>query len=616
MKRALALAALVAGCSGAQTRLAIFSTDWEDDGGASIGRVWQRVGGAKVPAATDVVVGVAGHAGRPDVLVGLPLAGGSRWTFSHALDARPVVAGKVVMGSGGGETFALDAATGRLLWKRASQGYSLLGVGDDGSVTVFTLKSAGSASELYAVARDGSVVRHIATNRPLGTPAVFASMAFVPWAGEYVSVIDLGSGDEVARVTLRTQTSHAWVGEGALWFGEVGFTRFDEHISEASRGRSSTVVLPIRELPGLPRLMAPGNLPLAAVATAEDKARVYARPAAGEPGVAMEDGRWYATYFRIAMGYDVGTGNRAGEGMKAIEPGRLAWVHLHDVDFLGGAAGPGGIVLCDEHGKVTELDAKTGGVVSVADLGEPLKACVVNVDEERVRGAAESKPLAAQLAEAVLVNDPQLEVAQRLLLRELAAAPDEIATKALVDLASDPRTSPDLLADARTDLANRRNGASYMEAALARHYDFLKDVLRSPPVGPIAQALGAMKDRAASPLLASHLLDPADTDDDVMRAAAALAVIASPEEAIPLREFFAMYRANAGNDDLAAAVVSAGQALLAIDDKAGRGLVEWAATEPSTVSYARDRLQALVSVEKQMAGGTEGDAAGGSGKAK
>src|SRR5579872_5350559 len=110
-----------------------------------------------------------------------------------------------------------------------------------------------------------------------------------------------------------------------------------------------------------------------------------------------------------------------------------------------------------------------------------------------------------------------------MLLKELAEMGDELATKALVDLASDPRTSPDLLVDARAALANRRNGATYMEAALARHYDYLKDVLRPPPVGPIAHALGAMNEKAAAPLLASHLFDPADTDDDVRETAAALA---------------------------------------------------------------------------------------------
>jgi outer membrane protein assembly factor BamB len=305
------------------------------------------------------------------------------------------------------------------------------------------------------------------------------------------------------------------------------------------------------------------------------------------PALGLADGRWFATYFRLAMGFD-GTS------------GKLAWVRLHGSDFLGGGVGPGAIVLCDEQGKATAFDAKSGGVLAEMDLGEPLKACVVNVDGARFEGTpTEVKPLAEQLSEAVLVEEPQLVVAQKLLLRELAALEPETATQALVDLASDPRTSPDLLAEARTALANRRNGASFMEAALARHYDFLHDVLRSPPVGPIAQAIGAMKQGDAAPLLAAHLLDPADTNDDVMRAAAALAIIGTTAEVPVLRQFFGMYRATAADDDLAAAVVSVGQALLDLDDKVSRGAVVAAATDPTTIAYARERLQAVVAEERQ-----------------
>ncbi|MDP9150499.1 MAG: hypothetical protein M3O36_11245, partial [Myxococcota bacterium] len=165
----------------------------------------------------------------------------------------------------------------------------------------------------------------------------------------------------------------------------------------------------------------------------------------------------------------------------------------------------------------------------------------------------------------------------------------------LVDLASDPRTSPELLAEARRALANRRNGATYMEAALQRHYDFLKDVLRPPPVGPIAQALGAMNFKAAAPLLAAHLLDPADTDDDVMQAAAALAVVGGANEVPALRQFFAMYRATADSDDVATAVVDVGEALLSLDAKSSRSAIEAAAADPATVPYARERLQAILS---------------------
>jgi outer membrane protein assembly factor BamB len=607
-------------CGGGQTRLNLFSTDWEDDGGASIGRVWQRIGGAPIPPSADVVVGIAGHA---DKLVGLPLTGQPKWSFVHPLDSRPIITGKVVVGSGGGEAFALDAETGRVVWRRPTGGVALLGAGDDGTVTVATFRRTGdSGSLLLAVAHGGDVVRQIETERALGAPAVLGRMAFVPWAGQYVSVIDLANGDETARVTLRSESSRAWTEGGSLWFGEIGFIRFDERISDASRRRASMVTLPLRELPGMPKLMPPGSAQVPALATADDKARLYARPVGlGTAGASIEDGRWYATYFRIAMGFDAGQeGSTGKEGSKGKQPsgaGKLAWVHLHDVDLVGGAAAAGGIVLCDEKGKITALDAGTGGVLSEAELGEPVRACVVNVDAQRVVGTpGDPKPLATQLSEAVLVDDPQLVVAQRLLLRELSAMSEDTATKALVDLASDPRTSPELLHDARSALSNRRNGASYMEAALARHYDFLRDVLRAPPVGPISQALGAMKEKAAAPLLAAHLLDPADTDDDVMRAAAALAVVAGPGELPALRQFFGMYRATADGDDIAAAVVSVGQALMVVDDKGGRAMVEAAAADENTVAYARERLQALASAAKPPVASALGDAGGGEKKGK
>jgi outer membrane protein assembly factor BamB len=574
---------VVLACGGGQTRLNLFSTDWTDDGGASIDRVWQRIRATPIPAAADVVVGVAANDRK---MIGLVLANGSQWTFEHALDARPIVTGSVVVGSGSGEVFALDATSGKLVWRRPTGGLALLGAGDDGTVTVTAFRRAGdTGSVLLAVTHDGQIVRQIETEKALGAPAVVAGLAFVPWAGQYVSVIDLANGDETARVTLRQETSRAWTEGGTLWFGGIGYVRFDERIRDASRGRAATVSVPPRELPGMPKLIPTGTTPLPAAANAEDKTREYAKPMATDAGASLQDGRWYGTYFRLAMGFD-------------SEHSKLAWVHLHDADFIGGAAASGGLLLCDDQGRVTQLDAGSGAVLGEMRLGEPLHACVVNVDAQRASGTlSDVKPLAAQLAEAVRADDPQLVIVQKLLLRELATVEDESATKALVDAASDPRTSPDLLTEARTALANRRNGASFMEAALARHYDFLKDVLRTPPVGPIAQALGAMKEKAAAPLLASHLLDPADTEDDVKQAAAALAVLAGPAEAPALREFFGMYRATAEDDDMAAAVVNVGQALAATGDKASRAQVEAAAADATTVPYARDRLGALLSAE-------------------
>jgi outer membrane protein assembly factor BamB len=570
------LATTASGCGGGQTRLNLFSTDWQDDGGVSIGRVYQRVAAVPVSPAADVVVGIAGHANK---IIGLPLGGGSKWTFAHALSTRPVVTGGVVVGSGSGEVFALEAATGRVIWRRPTGDVPLLGAGDDGTVTVVAFRQAvGSGCTLLAVTHDGQIVRQIETDKPLGAPAVLGRLAFVPWAGQYVSVIDLTNGDETARVTLRDETSRAWTEGGSLWFGQVGYTRFDARIQDASKGKASRAGIKLPTLPGTPRLMPSGGAPVAAIAGAEDKVRLYARPeAGGDAGAAIDGGRFYGTYFRLAMGYDSASA-------------KLAWVHVHDASFVGGAASAGGVLLCDEQGRVSALDAQTGGVAFEADLGEPLQACVVNVDSwHPSQNPAQTKSLAGQLGDALLADDPQLVPEQKVFLHDIASATDDVATKALVDLASDPRTSPDLVADTRKALASRTNGARYMEAALGRHYDYMKDVLRPPPVGPMAHALAAMKETAAAPLLASHLLDPADTDDDVMQTAAALVVVGTPAELPALRQFFAMYRATAASDEVAAAIVSAGQAIATLDP-ASRAALQAAAEDPTTVAYAQDRL--------------------------
>ncbi len=577
-RSAAAVLATVLACGGAagNTRLNLFSTDWEDDGGVSIGRVWQRVAQSPVARSADIVVGISQQG---DSLIGLPLSAGSEtWTFAHALDTRPVVAGNLIVASGGGEAFALDAATGNVVWKRAATGLRLIGAGDDGTVTVAVFQRTGAVgSTLLAVTRDGRLLTQTETEKQLGAPAVLGRMAFVPWAGQYVSVIDLSTGGETARVTLREHTLRAWAESGSLWFGEESFLRFDERIHEASHGKASVARLASRDLPGTPKLLPRGAAPAQVAANAEDRVRLYARPAGGDSGASIEDRRYYATYFRLAMGFDA-------DGAK------LSWVHLHAADLLGGAAGSGGLVLCDERGQVTELDARTGGVLSEATLGQPIRSCIASADSARLRGGGDAKPLVQQLEEAVTADDPELAAAQKVLLRELVAIADASVTKTLIDLASDTRTSPDLLLDVRAAIAKRRSGAEYMEAALKRHYDYLKDVLRAPPVGPIADALGAMKAKSAAPLLAAHLVDPNDTEDDIKQIAAALAILAGPSEVPAMRQFFAMYRATAADDDIAAAVVSVGQALIALQGKLGRTLVEGAASDPMTVQYVREHL--------------------------
>lgn len=574
---ALALA-LGAACGGGQTQGLAFDPRWANDGGVGIGEFQQQFAATPVPRGADIAVGIAGE-GAAAMLIGAPLDGGATWTFSHALDARPTVVGSVVVALGGGELFALDARTGRLLWKRYVGG-QLRGAGDDGKTTVVSLVSTtGQVSALLAISHEGEVLRQIEDPQAIGVPAVVGRYAFLPWQGQYVTVFDLQTGDEVARALLRTEVSRAFTLGGAVFFGGAGATRLDERIRLGSKGQASTVVPPPRELPGAPRWMTPGTEVLDAGTSARDKIRLYGRPTASGPA-GIDAGRFAATYFRIAVGLDA-------------RSGKVAWAHAGGADFLGGAAYAGGFALCDASGRVTLLEATRGAVAGGVSLGRPIDACVVQADglaaPPRAAPDAAPEPLPKQLERVVTMPEAELMAIQRVLLGELAALPDEGVTGALIEVAGDVRTPPLLLGDAREALAARRTGASYMLQALGRRYDYLSGNLRPPPVGPLAAALAAMNERRAAPLLARHLNDPETPAGDLQRVAAALVVLAGTGELPALRTFFALYRGVA-DAALEGAVVSAAEGLVKVG---GAELVARAAADPFTTPAIKARLAAL-----------------------
>jgi outer membrane protein assembly factor BamB len=583
-RRIASLACAVAclqGCGGG-TGLDVFSPSWNDDGGRAIAALQHRLASVPIPLGADVVVGVTDHASK---LVGEPLAGGARWTYAHALDARPVIAGGVVVGSGGGELFALDALTGKQLWARATGGLALHGAGDDGTITVVTLaRASGRGSTLLAIAHDGSVLRQLEPTVALGSPAVVSRLAFVPWDNQYVSVLDVTDGSEVGRVLLREKTSHAWTVSGDLYFGEIGIFRFDDTIKNASRGRADHVALPARQLPGHPLLMEHGDEARKLVAGAADKVRLYARPTPIPEPLALDSARFYATYFRLLYGF-------------TADHGSLAWVHTHPTAIIAGAAARGAFIACDDRGKVTTFDARNGAILGdPLDLGAPLESCVVQADGFHNAGAAHDPgPLVEQIRVALSDRDLELGAGQAVLFRELGVLPDEEATNLLLRIATDPRTTPSVRKDVRRSLASRRSGARYLIAALAKHYDFLHDRVLPPPAGALARALAAMHEKSAAPVLVAHLLDPATSDEDVRALAQALTTIAGPAEVPELLRFFALYRdAPPTPEEIPEAVNAVGETLLRIGGAPARAAIDTAIRQPATNGVVRAKLRALV----------------------
>ncbi len=394
---AVGAVALAASCGGGQTRGSPFDPHWKDDHGASMARIEEALRRRHVPLGADVAVGVVGE----NLLVGVPLDKGDRWSFLHAMEGRPSIAGALVVGAGGGEIFAIEARTGKLVWSRATGGH-LRGAGDDGITTVVSLAPArGYGSLVLAIARDGSVVRQLEEEEEaIGVPAVLEHTVLMPWKGRYLSAYDMPSGDERARLLMPEPVSRVMAIGGVLFAGEATFTRIDDRLASAA---PSTVSLPRAEVDVL------RDVPWTRAGTEwvprqlgeADVAHVFARPTiTGAAGVA--GGRYAATYARVAMGFDAGTG-------------KLVWVHAHDAAFRGGAAAARGFALCDARGSVLFVDGQTGGVSGRRSLGDAVDACIVQVDDLVIPSAPRTTTLAEEIAAVLAIPDADVAPLQKAL---------------------------------------------------------------------------------------------------------------------------------------------------------------------------------------------------------
>jgi outer membrane protein assembly factor BamB len=563
-------------CGGGAARSTAFAPEWQSDDGKAIGDVAARLEKIRIPEGHGLAVGVTRSG-----LVAVSLDGKQRWRHAAALDARPAIVGGVVLYTSHGSLVALDGATGTELWHTSVGDKHLRGAGDDGAVTVASLGGdSGGGTLLVAVNRSGGVVRRWTPQPDVGVPGIVGGTVFAPWGNQYVSALDVADGTELGRVLARTVVSRSVAIGGSLYFGETALVRLDAAIAKSSHGEAHVVKLPERELPGKPVWYPNGADVLPPSAGAPDSIRFYARPAETGGKLGLDSDRFAATYFRIVVGFNG-------------HDGALRWARTLPAEVIGGDAAQGGFAFCDEAGAVWLTDARAGGDAGKVSLGEPVQGCVVSAGSFRVPGGKDDGSLAEQITKAINLPETQMATIQRFLLRELGTSEDPTVTKTLLDLASDARTQPELLEEARSLLAARRNGVDLMMTALERHYDFLSDVLRPPPVGPLADALAAVGEKRAAPLLAAHLNDPSDSPNDVRRAAHALVSLATPAEVDAVRTFFSLYRATADEDDLVAAVIDAARILVEIGGPSGIELVQRAAKDPLTNSAVREGIQSL-----------------------
>jgi hypothetical protein len=568
---------LVAACGGGPAPSTAFSKSWNSDSGETVARLERRLRGAPRPASVAVAVGVTDSG-----LVGSELPGGRVWRRAGAVDSMPSIsANGMVFGTGGGEVFGLDGRSGRAVFGISATGYRLRGGADDGAFSVLSLAKERS-SRLLVVDRQGTRVLDLTTEEALGRPAIRAGIAFVPWGGQYVSAIDVSTGAEQARLLLRDLVSHALDLDGTLFFGERALVRFDDKIKFAESFQATRFAFEPRKLPGTPRWLPNGTEPELIDRTALSKIRLYAQPDAASVPVRLANDGYAASYFRAVYAFSA--------------DGKLRFTDAFAGDTLGGASAASGFVFCDAAGKVHLYD-QAGGLGPVLDLGSRLIACSVGASGLEVPAGRPRGSLAEQIQSTVNRLDASMAAAEKLLIAELATISDPIVTRILIDFAEDSRLPPEERKAAGVLLSKRRNGEDDMLAALARHYDFVSGE-QPPPLGPLADALAAMGDQRAAPLLARHLNDPANELDDIERAAAALETLATRAESGELRTFFALYRATADDPALVAAVISVAKALVRIGGTESRALLDRAVADPLTQPDVQRGIAQLLGPEE------------------
>ncbi len=548
-----------------------FDTEWQNDNGVSIANVEQRLRSLPLVPNARLVVGL-NDAG----LVAATLDGKARWSHPARPSTAPIIAGNLVIYGEGDQVVALDAHTGAAAWSVGNRGLALRGAANDGASTALVLGGT-HASLFLGVSASGGALGSAQSESDLGMPAARGGIAFVPWNNQYVSAIDLKTGDEAGRLLIRTQVSRALNYGGTLYFGEQAIVRLDDKVRFASTNQANTVALPKVELPGKPSWLDSGFSTVSSQANARTKIRIFAAPSAAASGeLSLGGGTFAATYFRVVFGLDA-------------KSGALRWARALPADIVGGTAASSGFVLCDANGKVWSIDSQGGDAASL-DLGSKVRLCAADSGAEPVPASGARPTLAVQISEALDALEPDMAEAERYLVAQLGKLEDPIVTKTLIDLSSSPRIPPDLRTETRRLLALRKNGNEYMLSALARHYDFVSGVLLPPPVGPLADALAQSGEVRAAPLLAKHLNDPANSAEDVAHAARALVKLATPAEYEDLRTFFALYRATADDESLVAAVVACAEAVLRVGGEAGRAVVERASQDALTQGEVRRAL--------------------------
>lgn len=576
---ALALCAL-AGCGAGATAFGDTFPDNRSEQLASVLARLEASGGARAATAGPAIALAVSAAPTRLLAYDLASPGQALWQSSVELRSVPQLAGRSVVTHEGNEIVVRSLQSGQVTGRFGDRSLNLIGAAGEGNDGIVVLSTGGGVGAFSVVQglHDGAPSFTAQMTQALGAPAVSAGMAFVPWGHQNLSVIELGSGSEIARLRpSQGVVASAIARDGHVYFGRSGLALFGANTSPHFAALE-------QEMPASPQLLRDAYQPPQGPNSAQNRVRLVYRPVARGEQAAFDRGAVYLVFYRLVFALDA-TGRTA------------RWVAQLPHDVIGAQVTDGGVLAIDDSGVAHLLSVEDGRETWTRELGAEL--VFATAAAEGLRGGAgdgqsgQAPPLRDQLLAAAQNSDARLVPLRELAVRLLAAMPEADVTANVIALCDDPSVTASVRAVACEALATRTSGADHVLAALGRHASFLRGV-SAPPVGALARAAVAMNARAAVPLLVAHLRDPETAAADLAPLAQALGSFGDASAVEPLADFLRLYHAESTDAGVDRGLDAALRAYTTLAGPTARELLEQIAGDGLALAAVRNAARAQI----------------------
>ena len=499
------------------------------------------------------------------------------WETPVELRTVPYVAGHSVVTHEGNEVVIRSLTTGRVTGRVGDRSLNLVGAAGEGDRGVIVLSTGGGVSAFSVVVglSGGAPTFQAEMQQPLGAPAVAAGMGFVPWGHQNISVVDLGSGSEVARLRATQGVVASAVAEGGnIFFGQEGAALLNTNVAP-------TFISIPGEMPGDPALLRDAYQPPPGPNSAQSRVRLVTRLTAREGAAAFEGDAAYLVYYRLVIAL-----NADGQSAR--------WIAQLPRDAVGADVIDGGLLVTDESGAVHLLSTTDGRESRAVQLGSGVIYASSQADAlSPGTPSGEVLPLRDQLLSAAQNTDARLVPLRELAVRLLAALPEAEVTGNLIAVCEEPATTASVRAEACRVLALRSTGNADLLHALERHASFLRGI-HAPPVGALAQAALVMNEHRAVPLLLAHLRDSETASADIAPLARVLGAFGEASAAEPLADFIRLYRAETIDAGLNEGLLASLTAYRTLLGPTSREFLEETSTDALTPTAIRDGARAEI----------------------